>query len=313
MSKKEDDQEMSMEEILASIRRYVSGDPVDAPPDNLKGRNKDVYSNYQQARSSDSNQRYANQPSFEPSERVSQANYDRASHYGRSSSMSPEAPEREGKNEDYPQIRPDSHARFEGSKEYRNPGSERHPRDFVQEGYNEPRTQAHNEVLRLMPEQEIHDHSYEKANQRSSGRQEQEYGHGKHNSPPLYSSSSPHRSPPSLQRFGERDENRHAQEEYESRKFLDRQYEENDHPYEAQSKKYREEPPSLVNEAVIQASSQKIAELSQQFSNQKDSSLSVEGFVKDLVTPMAKEWLNKHLYGIVERIVRQEVDRITKS
>ena len=75
MSKKEDDQEMSMEEILASIRRYVSGDPVDAPPDNLKGRNKDVYSNYQQARSSDSNQRYANQPSFEPSERVSQANY----------------------------------------------------------------------------------------------------------------------------------------------------------------------------------------------------------------------------------------------
>ena len=39
----------------------------------------------------------------------------------------------------------------------------------------------------------------------------------------------------------------------------------------------------------------------------------VEGIVREMVRPLLKQWLDDHLPGIVERLVRAEIQRIARA
>jgi len=73
----------------------------------------------------------------------------------------------------------------------------------------------------------------------------------------------------------------------------------------------------LVSPSVAAASAATMAQLvarkAQQASDQHSGDgLLVETLVRQAVEPMLRDWLDVHLQGIVERLVRREVERISR-
>ncbi|MGQ3675793.1 DUF2497 domain-containing protein [Xanthobacter sp. TB0139] len=67
----------------------------------------------------------------------------------------------------------------------------------------------------------------------------------------------------------------------------------------------------LLSPAVDAAVSAAFQSLGDLVLPQKDRT--VEDLVKEILRPMLKEWLDQNLAGIVERLVRAEIERVTKD
>ena len=73
----------------------------------------------------------------------------------------------------------------------------------------------------------------------------------------------------------------------------------------------------LVSPSVAAASAATMAQLvarkaQQTASEHPGDGLLVETLVRQAVEPMLRDWLDVHLQGIVERLVRREVERISR-
>jgi len=71
----------------------------------------------------------------------------------------------------------------------------------------------------------------------------------------------------------------------------------------------------LVSNAVEQASSASIAGLAHAVARERalalgNQGLTLEQLVREICTPMLKEWLDTNLPYMVERVVKQEIERI---
>ncbi len=78
-----------------------------------------------------------------------------------------------------------------------------------------------------------------------------------------------------------------------------------------------EAPATLVSPATAAASLQALSELTRTVSRARDLSIggagrTVEDLVRELMAPMLKEWLDANLAAVVERLVRQEIERLSR-
>lgn len=76
----------------------------------------------------------------------------------------------------------------------------------------------------------------------------------------------------------------------------------------------------LVSESTASASSATLAGLAQQLGRNRrtdvylsDRAVTLEEITKDVLKPMLQGWLDEHLPGIVERLVREEIQRIARD
>ena len=74
----------------------------------------------------------------------------------------------------------------------------------------------------------------------------------------------------------------------------------------------------LVSPSVAEAAAATMAQLAARRASQAVESnggdgLLVETLVRQAVEPMLRDWLDVHLQGIVERLVRREVERIARK
>ncbi|MDB5701347.1 MAG: hypothetical protein JWL66_1546 [Sphingomonadales bacterium] len=73
-----------------------------------------------------------------------------------------------------------------------------------------------------------------------------------------------------------------------------------------------EEKPPLVSQAALEASRSSIATLSALIVKPTVAgSDTLEGLVREMLKPMLAEWLDQRLPDVVERLVAQEISRIT--
>lgn len=73
---------------------------------------------------------------------------------------------------------------------------------------------------------------------------------------------------------------------------------------------------SMTSPQTMQASLSalsKLAEVKKTSDGSGSNALTLDRLVADLARPMIKEWLDKHLAGMVERMVAKEIERITKE
>jgi len=63
-------------------------------------------------------------------------------------------------------------------------------------------------------------------------------------------------------------------------------------------------------DAVVSAAFDKLA--TQLAENRRRTTPTLEDLAKDLMRPMIKEWLDENLFGIVERLVQAEIERVTR-
>ena len=73
--------------------------------------------------------------------------------------------------------------------------------------------------------------------------------------------------------------------------------------------------PELVAPAAAAAAAASVGQLVRAVTQERGSAISrggptIEDVVREEVRPMLKEWLDKHLPGIVERAVRAEIERV---
>ena len=72
----------------------------------------------------------------------------------------------------------------------------------------------------------------------------------------------------------------------------------------------------LVSESTLSASAAALSQLSRTVRRDKEFPLGggrmVEDLVREALEPMLKEWLDANLAGIVERMVRQEIERMVR-
>jgi cell pole-organizing protein PopZ len=78
-----------------------------------------------------------------------------------------------------------------------------------------------------------------------------------------------------------------------------------------------EEPAPLVSAAAAAASLQSLSELTRTVSRARDLSIggagrTLEDLIRELLAPMLKEWLDANLAALVERLVRQEIERLSR-
>ncbi len=76
----------------------------------------------------------------------------------------------------------------------------------------------------------------------------------------------------------------------------------------------------LVSESTASVSSATIAGLAQQLGRNRradvylsDRAVTLEEITKDVLKPMLQSWLDEHLPGLVERLVREEIQRIARD
>jgi cell pole-organizing protein PopZ len=72
----------------------------------------------------------------------------------------------------------------------------------------------------------------------------------------------------------------------------------------------------LVSEETFAASTAALSQLSRTMRKGKDAQIGggrmVEDLVREALEPMLKTWLDANLQGIVERLVRQEIERMVR-
>lgn len=85
--------------------------------------------------------------------------------------------------------------------------------------------------------------------------------------------------------------------------------------YQPQQQDYAQGYQHLVSEPVAQASSATIATLASAVARERaialgNSGITLEQLVREICTPILKDWLDTNLPFMVERIVKQEIQRI---
>lgn len=75
----------------------------------------------------------------------------------------------------------------------------------------------------------------------------------------------------------------------------------------------QEEPSMVISDASAQAARDSLVNLSRLLVVPEEGSPSntLEGLVREMLRPMLKEWLDANLPGMVETMVKREIDRIT--
>jgi Uncharacterized protein conserved in bacteria len=69
---------------------------------------------------------------------------------------------------------------------------------------------------------------------------------------------------------------------------------------------------TLVSDEKARAARDSLVNLSRLLISPEDSPPNtVEGLVREMLRPMLKEWLDENLPGLVESMVKREIDRIT--
>ena len=73
--------------------------------------------------------------------------------------------------------------------------------------------------------------------------------------------------------------------------------------------------PALLSEDVAAASRERLASLSalRQRSDAPADSGALEAVIRDMLRPMLKSWLDDNLPGMVERIVKAEIERVSRG
>jgi len=77
----------------------------------------------------------------------------------------------------------------------------------------------------------------------------------------------------------------------------------------------------LVSDSTASVSSATMAGLSQKLARNRrgsdvylsDTAVTLEEITKDVLKPMLQTWLDQHLPGLVERLVREEIQRIARD
>lgn len=76
----------------------------------------------------------------------------------------------------------------------------------------------------------------------------------------------------------------------------------------------------LVSDSTASVSSASLAGLAQQLGRRRgadiylsDRAVTLEEITKDVLKPMLQSWLDEHLPGLVERLVREEIQRIARD
>jgi cell pole-organizing protein PopZ len=76
----------------------------------------------------------------------------------------------------------------------------------------------------------------------------------------------------------------------------------------------------LVSDSTASVSSATLAGLAQQLGRRRgadvylsDRAVTLEEITKDVLKPMLQSWLDEHLPGLVERLVREEIQRIARD
>jgi cell pole-organizing protein PopZ len=74
--------------------------------------------------------------------------------------------------------------------------------------------------------------------------------------------------------------------------------------------------PELVSEEALAASTAALAQLAQSVTRTREpapgASKTLEEVVRESVEPLLKQWLDQHLARIVERMVREAIDRVVR-
>jgi cell pole-organizing protein PopZ len=74
--------------------------------------------------------------------------------------------------------------------------------------------------------------------------------------------------------------------------------------------------PELVSEEALAASTAALAQLAQSVTRTREpapgSAKTVDELVREAIEPMLKQWLDQHLPRIVERMVREAIDRVVR-
>ena len=74
--------------------------------------------------------------------------------------------------------------------------------------------------------------------------------------------------------------------------------------------------PELVSEEALAASTAALAQLAQSVTRTREpapgASKTLEEVVRESVEPLLKQWLDQHLPRIVERMVREAIDRVVR-
>jgi cell pole-organizing protein PopZ len=69
---------------------------------------------------------------------------------------------------------------------------------------------------------------------------------------------------------------------------------------------------ALVSDMAADATSSAFAGLSAALGSSRIEGRTMEDIVKELLRPMLKEWLDANLPSLVEQIVREEVERLSR-
>lgn len=75
----------------------------------------------------------------------------------------------------------------------------------------------------------------------------------------------------------------------------------------------RDPEPHIVSDDVAQLTAAAFGKLSRDLPIAIGESRTVEALVEDLLRPMLKDWLDTHLPDIVERLVEEEIERVSRQ
>ena len=92
---------------------------------------------------------------------------------------------------------------------------------------------------------------------------------------------------------------------------FDVSYEENSEPPAAPQRSVSEPPPQLLSSATSAAVDSAFNTLAQTVLVQNARTL--EDLVREMLRPMLKTWLDDNLPGVVERLVRAEIERVSRG
>ena len=73
-----------------------------------------------------------------------------------------------------------------------------------------------------------------------------------------------------------------------------------------------EEPPALITPAAADAARGALDRLASHMVVARAPGRTLEDVTRDLLAPMLREWLDANLPGLIERLVREEIERITR-
>lgn len=71
-------------------------------------------------------------------------------------------------------------------------------------------------------------------------------------------------------------------------------------------------PDGLIGDVAAGAAAAAFGRLSQHIAVSVDDAVTLEQIVRDMLKPLLKDWLDENLPGLVERLVEEEISRVTR-